>query len=138
MSFVLYALLGEDSPLTSIERIDTELGRCFALETDLVAQFEVLPFTTERSLRLRWPNWAILVFYEDGPSVLADSREIQRIAGTPDIPDLSGIGRRVRVVFGSDDDRVYTNHVIWMMEYLCGIEGAFVFDPLRKEFISLT
>ena len=138
MSFVLYALLGKDSPPTSIERVDTELRRCFDQETNLVAQFEVLPFTTERSLRLRWPDWAVLVFYEDGPSVLADSREIQRIAGTPDIPDLSGIGRRIRVVFGSDDGRVYTNHVIWLMQYLCGIEDAFVFDPFRKEIISLT
>ncbi|WP_046656067.1 hypothetical protein [Lysobacter capsici] len=138
MSFVLYALLGEDAPTTSIEQIDTELRRCFDQENDMVVQFEVLLFATERSLRLRWPGWAVLVCYEEGTSVLADSREIQSIAGTPDIPDLSDIGRRIRVVFGSDDSRVYTNQMIWMMEYLCGIEGAFVFDPLRKEIISLT
>ena len=58
------------------------------------------------------------VAYEEGSRIQDESVQIQEILGDRSPRDLSSIDRRVRVVFGDDDDREYTNQIIDMMQFL--------------------
>jgi hypothetical protein len=77
------------------------------------------------------------VSYEQGSHVAENSAEISRILGSVAPPNLASIDRRIRVVFGDDPSREYTNQFIVLMTFLCRIKGAIVFDPQQKDIMTL-
>lgn len=136
MSFTLCALLTDDAPVVSNETLARDLQKLFRNESNFLIKTEKLPFNNRQNLILRWPSWGISVSYEEGETVEKDSAEIQKILGKSAPCDLSHIRRRVRVVFGDDDDREYTNETVAMMNFLYKIRGAVVFDPKRNDIVK--
>jgi hypothetical protein len=133
--FSLYALLGEGAPAISIESLATELKSWFRDEPGFTAQYEQLPFAKQKSLTLRWDTWMARLSYEEGKRVIEDSVEIGRILGSAAPPKLASIDKRIRAVFGDDDAQRFTNQMIHIMDFLCGIKGAIVFDPQQKNIV---
>lgn len=136
MTFSLLALLTEQSPAMSNESLADELKAYFENEEDFSLKFERLPFAKTDTLALRWGNWLMRVAYEEGSRIQDESAQIQEILGKRSPRELSGIDRRVRVVFADDNDREYTNQIVDMMQFLQDIEGSIVFDPQKNDLME--
>ncbi|MGM3276905.1 hypothetical protein [Ralstonia sp. 24A2] len=136
MTFSLLALLTEQSPVMSNESLADELKVYFENEEDFSLKFERLPFAKTDTLALRWGNWLMRVAYEEGSRIQDESAQIQEILGKRSPRELSGIDRRVRVVFADDNDREYTNQIVDMMQFLQDIEGSIVFDPQKNNLME--
>ncbi|KMW44347.1 hypothetical protein PQH03_20440 [Ralstonia insidiosa] len=136
MTFSLLALLTEQSPVISNESLADELKAYFENEEDFSLKFERLPFAKTDTLALRWGNWLMRVAYEEGSRIQDESAQIQEILGKRSPRELSGIDRRVRVVFADDNDREYTNQIVDMMQFLQDIEGSIVFDPQKNDLME--
>jgi hypothetical protein len=95
------------------------------------------PFSGERlGLRLAWPDWLIKVMVRQGPDVVADAEDIAN-SGAPPAKTrrrLSSCDYTVRVIFGSDDARVYTNTIIEIAEYLNELSEDRTYDPQQRRF----
>ena len=136
MTFSLLALLTEQSPVISNESLADELKAYFENEEDFSLKFERLPFAKTDTLALRWGNWLMRVAYEEGSRIQDESAQIQEILGKRSPRELSGIDRRVRVVFADDNDREYTNQIVDKMQFLQDIEGSIVFDPQKNDLME--
>ncbi|KJK04784.1 MAG: hypothetical protein ACTHNO_14295 [Ralstonia sp.] len=136
MTFSLLALLTEESPALSNESLAAELTTYFKNEEDFTLKFERLPFAKSDTLALRWGNWLVRVAYEEGGRIKDESAQIQQLLGARAPQDLSGIDRRVRVVFGDDEHLEYTNQIIYVMDFLREITGSIVFDPQKNEVVQ--
>ncbi len=136
MSFSLYALLGDDAPRMSVESLAEDLRTFFRNEKDFSLKSEELPFSSNKTLALRWNDWLVRVNYEEGDHVKADSMTIQKRATPPAGLDVSHISRRIRVVFGSDDEQRYTNQIIFVIDFLKAIGGVSIFDPQQNDFMK--
>ena len=129
MTFALHAFLGPDSPEISNESLAADLRELFEDAAGFTLQWERLPFSRGPTLALRWGAWLTRVAYEENETVAEDARFVHRTIGGSVPFDLLAVARRVRVVFGDDDAREYTNQISSLMVYLEEIEGAIVFDP---------
>jgi hypothetical protein len=136
--FSLYALLREGAPAISTESLAAELKSLFRDDTEFSLQYEQLPFAKQKSLTLRWGTWLARLSYEEGKKVIDDSAEISRILGPAAPPKLASIDKRIRAVFGDDAAQEYTNQMICLIDFLCGIKGAIVFDPQQKDIVRLS
>lgn len=133
MTFTVYALLTDRAPALCVQSLASELETFFRGDAALSLTFEQLPFAAQRSLALRWEIWLARISYEEGARVEEDSREIALRTG---IASIAGIGRRVRVVFGSDDAQAYTNQIIYLLDFLKAIDGVLLFDPQQNDWIA--
>lgn len=125
--FSIYALLGDKSPALSNERLEAELRKLFRSDKELSVQHQRL--LDQPVLGLRWGDWYLAqVSYEEGERVCEDS---QVIAGVLNMPSLKiqDITRRIRAVFYDNEAHDYTNEIILIIDYMCGLEGAIVLDP---------
>lgn len=136
MTFTIYALLKDDAAPVSNESLAQDFQHYFRNEDGFSLKFEQLPFAEHKTLALRWDSWLVRVAYEEGDEVQADSREIQKRTAAESAIDVSGIRRRIRVVFGSDDAQQYTNQIIYVLDFLKELEGAIVFDPQQNDFLN--
>jgi hypothetical protein len=136
MTFTVYALLKDTAPQLSNDTLAEDLKRHFRNEEGFSLTFEQLPFASDKSLALRWNDWLVRISYEEGQEVLNDSLEIQRRTAADSANDVSGISRRIRVVFGSDDAQEHTNEMIYVLDYLKELDGVVIFDPQQNDFIQ--
>ena len=136
MTFTLYALLSEASPPMTVETLETQLSTFFRNDSALRIQRERLPFSRADSLALWWGNWLVRIAYEEGAQVEEESFEISKRVGNAAPFDLSGIYRRVRVVFGADDARETTNEIIYVIDFLKEVPGVAIFDLLQNDFLE--
>ena len=134
MTFALYGLLTNEAPEVSIESLAKDLKNYLKNENFLL-QREKLPFAKTETLVLKWDNWLARVSYEEGDAVEADSLEIQERTKSFNSSDLSIIDRRIRMVFGNDDEQHYTNQTIYLMDFLREIRGIIVYDPQQNNFV---
>lgn len=135
MTFSYYALLNQDAPAISNESLAADLKNYFRNEDGFSLELEELPFSKGKTLALRWEGWLVRVCYEEGDAVRIDSAEIQSRIGSSHDFDVSNIRRRIRVVFGSDDERRFTNEIIYVVDFLKEIKGVLIFDPQRNDFV---
>lgn len=135
MTFSIYALLGNQAPAITNESLASDLQRFFRNEENFTLQFEQMPFAKNKTLALRWGTWLVRVSYEEGAGVVQDSIEIAKIVGSTAPYELSGIDRRIRVVFSDDSTREYTNQIIYLMDFLKEIPTAILFDPQQRDLI---
>lgn len=136
MTFSIYALLGEGAPTFTNESLASDLKHFFRNEENFSIQFEQLPFAKNKTLALRWGTWLVRVSYEEGGNVLQDSAEINKIVGSMVPFNLSGINKRVRVVYSDDNEQEYTNQIIYLMDFLREIPGVVMFDPQQKDLVK--
>lgn len=135
MTSALYGLLTNEAPEVSIESLAKDLKNYLKNENFLL-QREKLPFAKTETLVLKWDNWLARVSYEEGDAVEADSLEIQERTKSFNSSDLSIINRRIRMVFGNDDEQHYTNQIIYLMDFLREIIGIVVYDPQQNNFVE--
>jgi len=136
MIFALYALLSETSPPMTVETLETQLSTFFRSDSALRIQRERLPFSRTDSLALWWGKWLVRVAYEEGAQVQEDSIEISKRVGDVAPFDLSGIYRRVRVVFGADEGRENTNEIIYVIDFLKELPGVVIFDLQQNDLLE--
>jgi hypothetical protein len=136
MTWAIYAVLGEEAPAMTNESLASDLEHFFRNEEHFSIQFEQLPFVKKKNLALWWGNWLVRVHYEEGANVVEDSAEISKIVGAAAPSNLAGRNRRIRVVFGQDDEREYTNEIIRLMDFLQMIPGTVMFDPQQRDLIK--
>jgi hypothetical protein len=136
MALELYGLLGDEAPDLTLDTLAADLRKFFARTEGFHLEREDDPFDPSlKNLLLTWGSWWTRVFYDVGPDVAAASSEIAELAGEDGKAKISQIDRRIRVLFADDVDRVYTNHVIFMMDFLGSIPGVKVFDPHQQTFV---
>jgi hypothetical protein len=135
LSFILLGLLSTDSPELSNELLAEKLIEYFSSQKDFSLEFEEVPLTGDIVLNLRFGEWHATVSYEEDEVVKEDSLEIQNRTANFKVHDVSNIDRRVRVIFGNDDKREYTNETVYLMDFLCNIHGIIVYDPQQNNFM---
>lgn len=134
MTFTIYGLLSDQSSKISNESLAEDLKKYFRNEPGFSLEFETLPFSSEPTLALHWGDWLVRVSYEEGEDVESDAKEIQRRTNSK--IDFSKFRRQIRIIFGSDDDKKYTNEIIYLLDYLQDIEGVLVYDPQQNDFLQ--
>lgn len=135
MTFALYGLLTNEAPQFSNDSLAAELKNYLKNE-NFSLQREKLPFAKNETLVLKWDKWLARVSYEEGDAVKADSLEIHERTTSFNSSDLSIINRRIRVVFGNDDEQHYTNQIIYLMDFLREITGIIIYDPQQNNFVE--
>lgn len=135
MTFALYCLLADESPIVSTESLIEDLRNYFQAESCSIYR-ERLPFAADETISLKWASWIARVSYEEGEMVKADSLEIYERTKSFNSNDLSTINRRIRIVFGSDNDNIYTNQAIYLMDFAKKIKGVMIYDPQQNDFLK--
>ena len=137
MTFSLYCLIGDADSNLSIEGLESQFKDYFSSTDEFKLEFEEDPFVSaDRNLLFSWGSWWIRVFFETGVDVLADSVVIANYVDFDRMKSISKITQRVTVLFASDDKLLYTNHIIFMMEFLESKKGWIIFDPQKNEIVS--
>jgi hypothetical protein len=136
MTFSIYALLGEEAPVITVESLASDLRTYFRNEENFSLQLEQLPFSRMMTIDLNWGEWLVRVNYEEGFDVADDSAVIGKILGSVAPRDLCRITRRIRVVFGDDDTQEYTNQSIYILDFLRAIPGSVLFDPQQRDLVK--
>jgi hypothetical protein len=134
MPFTVYGLLSDDSPEISNESLAKDLKNYLQNEDNFSLDFETVPFSSGPTLALHWDTWLVRVSYEEGEEVEVDAKEIQ--TRTDSKLDFSVFKRMIRVIFGSDDEKTYTNEIIYILDYLRQIRGILIYDPQQNDFVK--
>ncbi|MHA6910007.1 hypothetical protein ACQUJS_16500 [Ralstonia pseudosolanacearum] len=58
------------------------------------------------------------------------------MSGVHAVHARSAIDRRVRVVFGADEGRVYTNPILYLTDFLREIQDCLVVDPGKQDLVT--
>lgn len=116
----------------NLDQLEVELNKLFTGDArfGLTQSRGVHPFSNAPYLIFLWPAWSFTAHVERGASVLADAEVIRTVAGCG-FPNSDPIGR-IRVVFGNDKGLDYTNHIIWVEEFLTMISGATLYDDAKR------
>jgi hypothetical protein len=107
----------------------------FRNATEFSLEFEEIPLTGDTVLNLRFGEWHASVSYEDDEVVNEDSIEIQKRTVALKRHDVSDVTRRIRVLFGDDDDKKHTNEIVYLMDFLGEIDGIIIYDPQQNDFL---
>jgi hypothetical protein len=134
MTFTIYGLLSDDSPEISNESLAKDLKNYLQNKDNFSLDFETVPFSSGPTLALHWDAWLVRVSYEEGEEVEVDAKEIQ--TRTDSKLDFPGFKRMIRVIFGSDDEKTYTNEIIYILDYLRQIRGILIYDPQQNDFVK--
>ena len=113
-----------------------ELRTYFRDEKNFRVEFEQLPFEDEKSLALFWDKWLVRISYEEGESVEDEVRGVQLGGAAAHSARVAQMRRMIRAVFGTDNDHVYTNQIIYVMEFLKNQKGAVLYDPRQENFVD--
>ena len=133
MTWTVYAQLADISPAINAKWLMEEVGRLFGPRPEFALKQTTMPFSQSPSVDLVSGSWLARLTYEEGEAVVADSREIQRLT-QGELRGRNPSTRRIRAVFSNDETGEYTNHSIWVTDFLRSIPGAVLFDANRKEY----
>ncbi|MCE2596387.1 hypothetical protein K6Y31_16440 [Motilimonas cestriensis] len=137
MSFNLLGLITDGSCQLNIEKLSEQLSSFFKETENFSIEYEDDPFEEEsQNLLLRWGDWWIRVFFESGELVAQSSCEIAEILPPNSVEGLSGVDKRVRVLFADDEQREFTNEILYMMVFLETIPGTIIYDPQKNELLD--
>ncbi|MEJ5152526.1 hypothetical protein [Comamonas sp. MYb396] len=133
MSLSFYALLPPNQKAFSLEQIQEALAPLLSSQSKPSFDFEDSPFGGKKNLLVVLPGWWVRFFKEQDEYVLSDSAHIAEItAGAPSW--VKSCGNRIRVLFGEDPSRTYTNEVLFISDWLTQEAKAAVYVPEEKIF----
>lgn len=127
--FTLHAFL-ENTTSSSLDALHVDLANLFKGAAEPNISDATLPFGGDKYLVFRWHSWSFTTHFESGARVQEDAAHIQSTLGNAFPRRLPSA--RVRVVFASDPGRHFTNHIIWVADYLLNLPGAVVYDEAKK------
>jgi hypothetical protein len=133
MSISFYALLPPSQKALSLEQIQEAVTRLLSTHAKPSFEFEEPPFGGEINLLVKVPGWWVRFFIEHDEDVLSDSAHIaESTAGAPSW--AKSCGRRMRVLFGEDPSKTYTNEILFISDWLIQEVNAAVYVPQEKSF----
>lgn len=133
MSLSFYALLPPDQKAFSLEQILEAVTPLLSTQANPSFEFEEPPFGGDKNLLVELPGWWVRFFSEHDDDVLSDSAHIaDSTAGGPSW--AKGCGNRIRVLFGEDPTRAYTNEILFISDWLTQAAKAAVYVPEEKSF----
>jgi len=133
VTWTIYAQLADNSPAINAEWLMSGLSGLFGARPEFAVRQTSLPFSRAPSVDLVSGTWLARLTYEEGDAVLADSIEIRRVT-REDPSGQEASTRRIRAVLSSDEAGEYTNHSIWVTDFLRSIPGVLLFDVTRNEY----
>ena len=130
--FALHAFITSDQDAYPLAILETALSTLLAGQDDIGPEvsYSTLPFSNQPRLLYRWPTWNFSVTSDQGEQVAADADFVAQTCGA-----VFPGGRpthRIRVVFAQDSSRDFTNHIIWIMDWLKEIPGVVLYDETSK------
>jgi hypothetical protein len=130
MTWSIYALLSQESPEITLASLLDDLHVFVSRMDEGVFTFELEddPFdSNEKNILMIWDGeWWIRFFCDEGPDTVQDSMEIAKMLNNSQSSIIEKIDRRISVIFGDDESRAYTNHIICTIDFLQEIPGVFV------------
>ncbi|SCX66559.1 hypothetical protein [Variovorax sp. EL159] len=131
--FTLHAFIASAADVQPLEALEPKLTRIFqgqhSAQPDVSSN--TLPFKNTARLLYRWPTWSFSVTCESGAEVAADAKFVSQETGVV-FPDRLPVDR-IRIVFAQDEGGDFTNHIIWITDWLKEeIPSAVLYDEASK------
>jgi hypothetical protein len=137
MAFSLLCPIVDSSVEIDVASLERNLKDYFQGAEGLSVDLDEDPFEDgEHDVVLRWSNWWVMFFVETGSDVLSEAQEMALCAADVSAHAVASSSKRIRVVFADDDEKVHTNDIIYVMEFLESLEGVLVFDPQQGVFMD--
>lgn len=137
MAFSIYCLVIGSKDDFQLDKLKPQFDLLFSKTKGFNQVYENLPFNSaKKNLLLTWNDWWIRVRYEDGPLVKEDLVEISKYADSEKLNLISNVTKRVVVRFADDDEKIYTNYIIYMMDFLESKSELLIFNPQNNTFVN--
>lgn len=107
-------------------------------DKNVVLKDHLSPFNQKKiGVRIEWQGWFIIVMVRNDSSVAEDALELSKSRATPASikARLVNCNQSVRVIFGPDDTKDFTNYVIDISEFLEELSSGLVYDPRQKKVL---
>jgi hypothetical protein len=132
MSYDRIVFLPSDSDMSE-ERLTTLLSKTFGRDKRAHIYVE------ENRTVVRWGDWSFRVYYESGPSVRQESREIvsRYASGRKDKKRLATYDKWITIASDSDYEMTHFNHFCFLLQDLEEqLPGAVLFVPEEGAFFD--
>lgn len=132
LMFTLHAFITSAADVQPLEALEPTLTGIFQGQHSAPPDVSssVLPFSNTARLLYRWPKWSFSVTCESGAEVAADAELVSQETGVVFSGGLPA--DRIRIVFAQDEGCHFTNHIIWITEWLKDIPSAVLYDEASK------
>lgn len=137
MAFSLQAFLTQDAANLSNDILEVRLQEFFSQEK-VIFRRENLPFNRGEVIVITFDGWWIQVSYEQGARIRKAAAEACDLLGDAADSRLGNVDSRIRVVFGDDPDAVFTNEIVYMVDFLRHIPGVVIFDPQKNDILHFS
>jgi len=130
--FALHAFITSDQDAYPLATLETAFSKLLAGQGDEAPEisYSTLPFSKQPRLLYRWPTWNFSVTSDQGEQVASDADFVAQTCGA-----VFAGGRpthRIRVVFAQDSSLDFTNHIVWIMDWLKEIPNVVLYDETSK------
>ncbi len=134
MAYPLIVLLSDATTL-SLGSLADGLRKRFSDNPQIKVVFEE---GRSDALLVQWHQWSYRIIYEDGPHVLAVSREIAAEFAAANAARSQVAACRHRLLMAGDDDPkgVHFPDYLAVVEVLWSFSGFILFDPQGGEFVG--
>lgn len=106
-------------------------------DKNVVLKDHVNPISKKKiGVRVEWLGWFIIVMIRNDSSVVDDALELSESKVTSDSikSRLANCNQSIRVIFGKDNTKAFTNYVINIAELLKKLSSDRVYDSAQKKF----
>ncbi len=135
-SWSLEAFLESEQDCVELDKI---ICACIEATGDknVVLKDHVNPISKKKiGVRVEWLGWFIIVMIRNDLSVVDDALELSKFNVTPASikARLANCNQSIRVIFGQDNSKDFTNYVINIAELLKKLSSDRVYDSAQKKF----
>jgi hypothetical protein len=134
MSFQLLMFTNDDRSFKTLENLENSLTTYFSFDKSVKISIVNEEFVGE-FVRMSWDSWDTDIFLEENSQeteennyIFAKSKEVLNNLGGH-ISD-----KRLRVIFWDDEDKVYTDKCIDIVDFLTSLKNTVIYD-VQKENI---
>ena len=128
----LLVFLPPDAAPYTLERLEAEISPLFRGDDELRITMPIRPFIGDKHLHFGWgERWGFSAYLENDRVVTDDARHIQGKLGNVFPKGLPS--SRIRLGFGQDSSKDFTNHIIWVWEHFAALPSVTIYDVTREE-----
>ena len=135
-SWSLEAFLDSESGYVDLDKMVCDCIEATG-DKNVVLKDHVNPISKKKiGVRVEWTGWFIILMLRDDESVASDAIDLSRSKSTSEAikSRLTNCNQSVRVIFGQDDAKQFTNHIIHIAELLKKLSSDCVYDSSQKKF----
>lgn len=135
-SWSLEAFLESEQDCVELDKI---VCACIEATGDknVVLKDHVNPISKKKiGVRVEWLGWFIIVMIRNDSSVVGDALELSKskVAPASIKARLANCNQSIRVIFGQDNTKEFTNYVINIAELIKKLSSDRVYDSAQKKF----